>query len=259
MNKKLIIVKIGGKVTANEAELEKALFAFSKIEGKKILVHGGGKKASEVAEMLNIDSKFIDGRRITDKPMLEIAVMVYAGLVNKSIVAKLQSLGCNALGVCGADLNLIKAEKRTNTEFDFGLVGDITKVNSKAINSILEAEQTLIVSSITQDGNGQLLNTNADAIAAKLSEAMADNYDVSLIYCFEHKGVFTDIHDPNTLIENLSKLDFDSLKNSGKIKDGMIPKLSSGFSAIKNKVKSVIIGNTDYLINNNNPKTTLIN
>lgn len=248
-NSTLNIIKIGGNVIDDDIQLETFLEKFAAIPGKKVLVHGGGKIATRLATKLGLEAKMVEGRRITDKDMLDVVTMVYAGLTNKNIVATLQKHTCDAIGLSGADGNVIKAVKRPVKEIDYGFAGDILadSVNSLAIKKFLDAGFTPIFSAITHNGSGQLLNTNADTIAAALSTAMSDHYETSLIYCFEKNGVLLDVNDENSVIENITAKDFTKYKERGIISDGMIPKLQNAFDAINKGVKSVYIGNASNL------------
>lgn len=248
-NSTLNIIKIGGNVIDDDIQLEAFLEKFAAIPGKKILVHGGGKIASRVAEKMGLKVKMVDGRRITDKDMLDVVTMVYAGLTNKNIVAILQKYKCDAIGLSGADGNVIKAVKRPVKEIDYGFAGDILadSVNSLAIKKFLDAGFTPVFSAITHNGNGQLLNTNADTIASALAVNMTEHYETSLIYCFEKNGVLKDINDENSVIETITAKQFEMYKDSGIISEGMIPKLQNAFDAINKGVKSVYIGNASNL------------
>ena len=248
-NSTLNIIKIGGNVIDDDIQLETFLEKFASIPGKKVLVHGGGKIATRLATKLGLEAQMVEGRRITDKDMLDVVTMVYAGLTNKNIVATLQKYKCDAIGLSGADGNVIKAVKRPVKEIDYGFAGDILadSVNSLAIKKFLDAGFTPIFSAITHNGSGQLLNTNADTIASALSTAMSDHYETSLIYCFEKNGVLLDVNDENSVIENITAIDFIKYKERGIISDGMIPKLQNAFDAINKGVKSVYIGNASNL------------
>lgn len=245
----LNIIKIGGNVIDDDVQLDIFLEKFAAVPGKKILVHGGGKVATRVAEGLGIKAQLVDGRRITDEKMLDVVTMVYAGLTNKKIVASLQKYGCDALGLSGADGNAIKAVKRAVKEIDYGFVGDILadSVNTHTIKRFLDAGFTPVFSAITHNGNAQLLNTNADTIASALSVALSELYETSLIYCFEKNGVLSDVDDESSVIETITTAQFDKLKKQGLIYDGMIPKLQNAFEAIHKGVKEVFIGNANNL------------
>jgi acetylglutamate kinase len=255
--KKLSIVKIGGNIIEDENVLQEFLTLFSKIEGHKILVHGGGKRATHIASKLGIDSKMINGRRITDTETLEVITMVYGGLVNKNIVAKLQANHINAIGLTGADINAIQSDKRPVKEIDFGFVGDVKKVNHNGINKLIEAEFTPVFCAITHDKNGQLLNTNADTITSQVAVGMSKLYDVSIYYCFELNGVLKSIEDKNSVIKSIDTKTYKQLIADGIIADGMLPKLENCFDALKNGVSKVHIGNTSMFSQKNDNFTTI--
>ncbi|MEZ4888363.1 MAG: acetylglutamate kinase [Chitinophagales bacterium] len=236
----LNILKIGGNIINNPSKLGAFLQKFAAIEGLKILVHGGGRSATDIAEKLGIETQMVGGRRITSAEMLEVVTMVFAG-VNKGIVAKLQGMNCNALGLTGADLNLIQAVKRPVKTIDYGFVGDVIGVNSLQLNNLLKLNISPIVAPLTHDQNGQLLNTNADTVAASLAKAMADSYEVRLIYCFEKNGVLLDVEDDASFVPKLSVEDFEAYQADGIVKDGMVPKLTTGFEALKEGVAKVVI------------------
>lgn len=244
---RLTIVKVGGKVVEEKESLGQLLNHFSQIRGKRILVHGGGKLATSLAEKLGIETQMVDGRRITDAETLEVVTMVYAGLVNKNIVAGLQAKGCNAIGLTGADLNLINARKRPVKEIDYGFVGDIMGVNTSELRLLLNEEVVPVVAPITHDTYGQLLNTNADTIAADLAIELSSYFSVNLFYCFEKKGVLLNPEDDNSVISELTYNRFKELQTEGTISAGMIPKLDNGFSAMKNGVSQVLITNPDLI------------
>lgn len=248
-NKGLYIIKIGGNVIDNSENLYHFLKDFEALEGLKILVHGGGKVATQMAEDLGIESKMVDGRRITDIETLRVVTMVYGGLINKNIVAQLQRFGNNAIGLTGADGNFIKAIKRPVKTIDYGFVGDIVKdsINPENISRLLEAGFTPVFCAITHDGEGQLLNTNADTIASALAVALSGLYDTTLIYCFEKKGVLKDINDEESLIREINPQHYEELKVEKIIHSGMLPKLDNAFTAISCGVKAVIIGKSDDL------------
>jgi acetylglutamate kinase len=248
-NSTLNIIKIGGNVIDDDIQLDVFLEKFAAVPGKKILVHGGGKIATRIAEKLGVEARLVEGRRITDEKMLDVVTMVYAGLANKNIVATLQKYGCDAIGLSGADGNVIKAIKRPVKEIDYGFVGDILadSVDALAIKKFLDAGFTPVFSAITHNGNGQLLNTNADTIASALSTSLSKLYETSLIYCFEKNGVLSNIDDEYSVIETITASEFDRLKEQGIINDGMIPKLQNAFDAINKGVKSVFIGNASNL------------
>lgn len=247
----LTVVKIGGNVIDDAAVLDAFLKDFAAIQGAKILVHGGGKLATRTAESLGITAVFHEGRRITDAPMLEVAVMTYAGWINKSITAKLQAFGSNAMGLTGADGNLILSKKRTGSTIDFGLVGDVVSVNTELLKTLLIQEVVPIFCAVTHDGNGQLLNTNADAIASPLAVACSGYYDVKLLYCFEKKGVLLDVNDEDSVIKTLTFGDYTELREKGDIHSGMLPKLENCFNALNQGVTQIGIG-SPAMINGEN-------
>lgn len=257
MKKRLYIVKIGGNVINNQEQLSLFLRDFSKLEGLKILVHGGGKKASEMAAQLGLAPKMIGGRRITDAANLEIVTMVYAGLLNKNIVSKLQAFGCNAIGLSGADANAIKAHKRPVKEIDYGFAGDIDEIAYQTISLLLDNGLTPVFSAITHDGQGQLLNTNADTIAAALAISLSQNFEVSLVYCFEKKGVLLKVEDDESVIEYIDSRAYEQLKTEGIIAEGMLPKMENCFGALQKGVQQVLIGRPE-LINNMGMKHTTL-
>lgn len=236
---KLTILKIGGKLLDDDAQLGSALSAFANIQGPKILVHGGGKKGSEISRKLGIEPQMVEGRRITDAATLEVVTMVYAGLLNKKIVAKLQSLGCNALGLSGPDGNAIHANQRPSGEVDYGLAGDVDVVNKKLIINLLKKDIAPVFSPITHDGSGQLLNTNADTIARMLAASLSKDFEVTLKYCFEKNGVLLAPDDDNSVMKKLSKTDYKLFRSKGVISEGMIPKLDNAFAAKKGGVSKV--------------------
>jgi acetylglutamate kinase len=256
---KLSIVKIGGNIIEDETSLNAFLKLFSNLEGKKILVHGGGKRATSIASKLGIESQMVNGRRVTDTETLEVITMVYGGLVNKNIVAKLQALNVNALGLTGADVNSISSEKRPVKEVDFGFVGDVKKVAHKSIDKLIKANFTPVFCAITHDGKGQLLNTNADTITSQVAVGMSKLYETSIYYCFELNGVLKDINDKNSVVKHIDSHLYKELLEKGIIADGMLPKLENCFDALKNGVNNINMGNTSMLTkaNDNFTKITL--
>jgi len=246
---KLTIVKVGGKVVEDRKLLRQLIIHFCTIEGNKILVHGGGKKATEIAQKLGIETVMHDGRRITDENMLSVAVMVYAGLTNKNIVAQIQSKGFDAVGLSGADLNIIQSQKRKVVEIDFGFVGDVETVDAQKINFFISNNIIPVFCAITHDNNGQLLNTNADTIASEVAIAMSKLFDVELIYCFEKKGVLQNIDDENSVIPLLTKDFYCELKQNKFITEGMIPKLDNCFNSLDKGVKEIKICSSEALEN----------
>lgn len=252
----LCIIKIGGNVIDNSGNLYEFLQSFATLKGNKILVHGGGKIATKLAADLGIKSKLIEGRRVTDLETLQVVTMVYAGLINKNIVAQLQSHGCNAIGLSGADGNFIRTQKRpvqkalsSGEAIDYGFVGDIYQgsVASHNISKLIEAGFIPVFSPITHDGHTQLLNTNADTIASALAVALSGIYQTSLIYCFEKKGVLRSVTDESSVIPLINQESYNALKADGTITEGMIPKMDNAFNAINNGVDSVIIGDAQDL------------
>ena len=238
---KLTLVKVGGKIVEDDESLQRLLADFSTIAGNKIFVHGGGSSATKVAEKLGIETKMLNGRRITDAETLKVVTMVYAGLVNKNIVAKLQAKCVNALGLTGADMNVILSDKRPVKDIDYGFAGDVRLVNAGALIDILKQNITAVISSITHDGAGNLLNTNADTIAGEVAKSLSYDYDVTLIYCFEKKGVLKNENDDNSIIPEINEKLFKQYVEEGIINGGMIPKLENAFNALKAGVGTVII------------------
>ena len=245
----LTIIKIGGNVIDNSEKLHQFLLDFTALPGNKILVHGGGKIATELGESLGIEAKMVDGRRITDIETLRIVTMVYAGLINKNMVAQLQAKNCNAIGLTGADGNVIKAIKRPVKTIDYGYVGDLTtnSVSSATLTSLLNAGLVPVLCAITHDGDTQLLNTNADTIASAVAVAMSERYDTRLVYCFEKKGVLRQVEDENSVVREIRSGEFDALQADGTVVGGMIPKLHNAFEAINKGVSAVYIGKADEL------------
>lgn len=242
MKKRITIIKVGGAIVEDEAQLTQLLHDFSAIEGPKVLVHGGGRRATAIASKLGIESKMVNGRRITDAPMLEVVTMVYGGLVNKNIVARLQAIGINALGLTGADINCLLSHKRPLKDgIDYGFVGDVESTNGKALAALIEQGITPIMAPLTHDGKGNILNTNADTIAAETAKGLAPYYDVTLIYCFEKNGVLANPDDDNSVIPLITRSDFERLVADGTVAGGMIPKIQNALSAIDAGVERVII------------------
>ena len=248
---KLTLIKVGGKIVEEEDTLQQLLVDFSKIEGTKILVHGGGRLATKIAEQLGIESRIVDGRRITDEATLQVVTMVYAGLVNKKIVAGLQGLGVNAIGLTGADMNVMRSVKRPVKTIDYGFVGDVKEVNTDALVLLLQNGYIPILSPITHNKSGFLLNTNADTIAGETAKALAKIFDVTLVFCFEKSGVLMNEKDDNSVIQHLDRALYESYKDKGAIQGGMLPKLDNAFQALKAGVKQVIITKDSDLIGNN--------
>ncbi|GAB6008713.1 acetylglutamate kinase [Dysgonomonas reticulitermitis] len=238
---KLTIIKVGGKIVEEEQSLQQLLKDFAQIEGYKILVHGGGRSATKLAERLGIESRMVNGRRITDLETLQVVTMVYGGLVNKNIVAKLQALGINALGLTGADMNMMLSDKRPVKDIDYGYVGDVKKVNIDILSSLIQQGIIPVLAPLTHDGKGNILNTNADTIAGETAKALAQVFDVSLVYCFEKKGVLMNEKDDDSVIPQINKTEFERFVEQGVIQGGMIPKLENAFNSIEAGVKEVII------------------
>jgi len=253
---KLYVIKIGGNIIDDENKLKTFLSSFAEVEGKKILVHGGGKLATKLASQLGVEQQMIDGRRITDAETLKIVTMVYAGYINKNIVAQLQSLGCNAIGLSGADGNVIQSHKRPPLRdggLDYGFVGDVDVINTTLLKSLLDQEVNVVMAPITHNKEGLLLNTNADTIAQEIAQSMSALYDVQLIYSFEKSGVLLDVNDENSVITTLTHAYYQELKTPiqgtgvTRIFAGMIPKLDNAFAALGKGVKKVIIGKAEEL------------
>lgn len=251
------IVKIGGNIINDEVKLATFLANFSQISGHKILVHGGGKRATEVANNLGLEPKMIGGRRVTDKENLDVVTMVYAGLLNKNIVAALQQNNCNAIGLSGTDANCIIAHKRIVKDIDYGFAGDIDFVDPNPIKVFLKNGMTPVFCAITHDKKGQLLNTNADTISGEIAKVMSKDYQVELIYCFEKNGVLRDIDNENSIIEHINENKYKKLQSEKIIADGMLPKLKNCFEALQQGVHKVIIGNQKVIKNKNVKHTTL--
>ena len=236
------IVKVGGAIVEDNEQLAQLLTDFAAIPGKKVLVHGGGRRATKVAAALGIESKMVNGRRITDAQMLEVVTMVYGGLVNKNLVAKLQAKGVNALGLTGADMDVIHSHKRPVKDgVDFGYVGDVERANGKMLQTLIQEGITPVMAPLTHDGNGNILNTNADTIASETAKALAPYYDVTLIYSFEKKGVLSNPDDDNSVIPVITRSDFEKYQADGTIGGGMIPKIENALAAVDAGVKEVII------------------
>lgn len=239
---KLTVVKVGGAVVEDEEQLARLLNDFAAIEGNKVLVHGGGRRATKVAASLGIESKMVNGRRITDRDMLEVVTMVYGGLVNKNVVARLQANGVNALGLTGADMDVLRSRKRPVKDgIDFGFVGDVERADGKALQTLIGAGIVPVMAPLTHDGSGNILNTNADTIAGETAKALAPFYDVTLIYSFEKKGVLANPDDDDSVIPTITPADFERYKADGTVAGGMIPKLENAFAAIDAGVGRVII------------------
>lgn len=252
----LFIIKVGGNVIDNPALLQTFLEKFAAVPGKKILIHGGGKIATRIGDKLGIESKYVDGRRITDADTIDVVTMVYGGLVNKQLVARLQANGCNAIGLTGADANIIPAVKRPVKEIDYGFVGDIHNgtLHTAPLKALLDTGITPVFAPLTHDGKGQILNTNADTIASALAIALSEHYSVRLIYCFEKKGVLRDPADDDSVINLINKEIYQQLLEEKILTDGILPKLQNAFGAIDNGVKEVLIGHADDVLSNTTPE-----
>lgn len=241
MKKKLTVIKVGGKIVEEEATLKQILDDFARVEGYKVLVHGGGRSATKIAAQLGIESRMVNGRRITDAQTLQVVTMVYGGLVNKNIVAGLQARSVNALGLTGADMNVIRSHKRPVKDIDYGFVGDVDQADGEMLSQLIDKGIVPVMAPLTHDGQGQMLNTNADTIAGETAKALAPYFDVTLVYCFEKKGVLRDANDEDSVIAHLNEADFKKYVEEGIIQDGMIPKLENAFQAIHSGVSKVNI------------------
>jgi len=241
MKEPLTLIKVGGAVVEQTEHLDELVRGFAALPGRKVLVHGGGRSATRIASMLGIESQMVNGRRITDQKMLEVVTMVYGGQVNKQIVTKLQALGINALGLTGADANLIRSHKRPIKEVDYGWVGDVDKVDGSMLSKLIENGITPVIAPLTHDGEGHLLNTNADTIASQVAQALASHYEVTLTFTFEKMGVLLDPDDDDSVIPHLTLAQYQDLKQQGAISGGMLPKLDNAFEAIDKGVRRVVI------------------
>lgn len=248
MKQKVTVVKVGGKIVEAPDTLETLLHRFSALEGLKVLVHGGGRTATEVAARLGVETHMVDGRRITDADMLRVVTMVYGGLVNKQVVARLQACGVNALGLTGADMNLIRSHRRPERNgVDFGFVGDVDTVDGERLAQLLHSGVTPVVAPLTHDGEGHLLNTNADTMAGEVAKALVRQFEVTLVYCFEHAGVLADPDNEASVIPLITRRDFDALKAQGVVTGGMLPKIENCLSAVGAGVRRVVITRADAL------------
>lgn len=241
MKEKLTLIKVGGKIVEEEATLQALLSDFAAIEGRKVLVHGGGRSATKLAARLGIESQMVNGRRITDAETLKIVTMVYGGLVNKNIVARLQACGVNALGLTGADMDVIRSVKRPVKDVDYGFVGDVERVDATLLGDLIAKGVVPVMAPLTHDGCGNMLNTNADTIAGETAKALAQLFDVTLVYCFEKRGVLRDENDDDSVIPQITRADFELLVADGVVQGGMIPKLENAFEALRAGVSQVII------------------
>ena len=257
MKERISVVKIGGTLLEDYSLLDEISRAFASMEGIRILVHGGGKRASEVSRALGIEPNLRGGRRITDAKTLEVVTMVYGGWANKTLVARLQSMGCNAIGLSGADADLIRAVKRPVRDIDYGYVGDVEHVAVKTLIPLLQAGLTPVFCALTHDGKGQLLNTNADTIAAEIARGLSGAYHTRLLYCFDKNGVLRDLSDPDSTIPRIDRSTFRELQEEGIIAAGMMPKLHNAFQALEGGVEEVRIGQTGLLTGAASPFTKL--
>jgi acetylglutamate kinase len=264
----LYIIKIGGNIIDDEEKLSSFLKEFASIPEKKILIHGGGKLATKLAAQLNLPQQMVEGRRITDAETLKIVTMVYAGLINKNIVAQLQAAGCNAIGLSGADGNVIRAHKRLTKSspsgdegLDYGFAGDVDEVNDAFLHSLLQQDIAPVLAPITHDKKGQLLNTNADTIAQETARALSNFYDVHLVYSFEKSGVLLNAEDEASVIPVINPEKYSDLKKKGLVFAGMLPKLDNAFSALQNGVRKVLIGKAENLTSliTGNAGTSIVN
>lgn len=247
MKEKITIIKVGGKIVEEHESLNSLLDSFAQIEGRKVLIHGGGRSATRIAERLGIESRMVGGRRITDSDTLQVVTMVYGGLVNKNIVAQLQARGVNALGLTGADCNIIRAHKRPVGEVDYGFVGDVDRADGAMLSRLIEQGIVPIIAPLTHDGNGNMLNTNADTMAAETAKSLSAHYETRLIYCFEYPGVMRDPDDAASLIPTITRESYRTLLADGTVSGGMIPKIDNAFNAIENGVREVIITRADAI------------
>lgn len=255
---KLFVVKIGGNVIDDPVALDRFLADFAAINDRKVLVHGGGKIATRLGDQLGIASKYIDGRRITDDATIDLVTMVYGGLVNKQVVAKLQARGCNAIGITGADANLLPASKRPVKEVDFGWVGDVrqTDIPADRWRLLLDQHWVPVLAPLTHDGAGHMLNTNADTMASAIATALSTSYSVRLLYCFEKKGVLESVEDDHSVIRSITRSSYAVLKAEQKLFAGILPKIDNAFAAIETGVQEVLIGHAEDLLQNTGEVTT---
>lgn len=248
MKQQITIVKVGGKIVENPDTLNQLLHDFSALPGKKVLVHGGGRTATDMASRLGIETHMVEGRRITDADMLRVVTMVYAGLVNKNVVARLQGCGVNSLGLTGADMDVIRSHRRPlKNGIDYGFVGDVDRVDGERLSMLVEAGITPVMAPLTHNGQGDMLNTNADTIAAETAKALANHYDVTLVYCFEHAGVLTNPDDEESVIPLITREKFELLKADGTVSGGMLPKIENSLAAVEAGVKRVVITKADKI------------
>lgn len=249
MKEKLTLVKVGGKIVENEASLAQLIRDFSALEGHKVLVHGGGRTATDMAARLGIETQMVNGRRITDASMLQVVTMVYGGLVNKNVVARLQACGICALGLTGADIDVIRSHKREVKDVDYGFVGDVDRVDGERLAQLIRSGIVPVMAPLTHDGEGHLLNTNADTIAGETAKALARHFDVTLTYCFEHAGVLRNPDDPTSVIPQIGRESFNRLVADGIVSGGMIPKIENCLTAVEAGVERVIITHAGDIAN----------
>ena len=254
---KLALIKVGGKIVEEPASLQRLLSDFAAIEGPKVLVHGGGRSATKLAATMGIETQMVNGRRITDAEMLKVVTMVYGGLVNKNIVAGLQAQGINAVGLTGADMNVILSDKRPVKDIDYGFVGDVEEVQPDVLADLIDQNIVPVVAPITHDGHGLLLNTNADTIAGEVAKALATRFDVQLIFCFEKKGVLSDPDDEDSVIKTITPAEYEQYKSEGIIQGGMIPKLDNAFNALHCGVREVVITKASELLRSSGTRISL--
>ncbi len=247
MKEKLTIVKVGGKIVESEDSLAQLLLDFKAVEGYKLLVHGGGRTATDIAAQLGIETTMVGGRRVTDAAMLRVVTMVYAGLVNKNVVARLQGCGVNALGLTGADMNVIRSHKRTGTAVDYGFVGDVDEVDGARLAQLIRSGITPVLAPLTHDGCGTMLNTNADTVAGETAKALAEHFDVTLTYCFEHAGVLRNPEDEASVIRHIDEASFATLVSDGIVSGGMLPKIENALAAVRAGVARVVITKANAL------------
>ncbi len=244
---KLTIIKVGGKIVEEAATLSHLLDSFTAIPGHKLLVHGGGRSATKLAERLGIEQQMVNGRRVTDAETLRVVTMVYGGLVNKQIVADLQARGVNALGLTGADMNVIRSHRRPVKDVDYGFVGDVDRVDATLLADLIGRDVVPVMAPLTHDGHGSMLNTNADTIAGETAKALAAHFDVTLMYCFEKKGVLRDAEDDESVIPQITASEMPQLVADGVVSGGMLPKLENAFAAIAAGVSRVVITQADAI------------
>lgn len=246
---KLTIIKVGGKIVEEPDTLAALITDFAAIPGLKLLVHGGGRSATRLASQLGIEQQMVDGRRITDADTLRIVTMVYGGLVNKNIVCSLQAKGINAIGLTGADMDIIRSHRRPAGAIDYGFVGDVDRVDAKAIARLLDAGLVPVIAPLSHDGKGSMLNTNADTIASEVAQALAPLFNTTLTFCFEKAGVLADQDDDNSVIKKINRATYQQLRDQNIIAGGMIPKLDNAFKALDSGVKEVVITRADAIAN----------